>query len=93
MSIQTIPEDAHVVIHGAAGSFFGGNAPTVQKVPAGDYQIDLSADGWESESHNVHADLGQPYFYQYRLKRSMTTLQLYTRPRGARVFIDERPRR
>ncbi len=89
ISVNTIPEDAHVVIRGPGGVFTA-TAPTVQKVPAGDYQVELSADGWESESHAVHADLGNPYFYQYPLKRSMTTLQLFTRPRGARVFIDER---
>src|SRR5439155_1445885 len=30
------------------------------------------------------------YFYQYRLKRSTAQVTIFTRPRGARVFIDER---
>ena len=36
----------------------------------------------------MHADIGQPYFYQYRLKRATSSLLVFSRPRGARVFID-----
>jgi PEGA domain len=62
----------------------------VFKVPSGDYQIALDAPGLEEERHDVHADIGQPYFYQYRLKRSTSMVSIYTRPRGARVFIDDK---
>ena len=64
--------------------------PAVFKLPAGVYTIELSQPGWEPESHDVAVEIGQPYFYQYRLKRSTAQVSIFTRPRGARVFIDER---
>jgi hypothetical protein len=87
ISITTIPEHVHATLV-QGSSEFKGDTPATFKVPAGDYQVYLDVPGWEAERHDLHADLGQPYFYQYRLKRSTSTLQIFTRPRGARVFID-----
>ena len=51
------------------------------------------ADGLGSPSRMTSmSKIGQPYFYQYRLKRSTAQVTIFTRPRGARVFIDERAR-
>jgi hypothetical protein len=89
ISITTIPEHVHATLV-TDGNEYKGDTPATFKVPAGDYQVYLDVPGWEAERHDVHADLGQPYFYQYRLKRSTSTVQIFTRPRGARVFIDDR---
>src|SRR5207249_7179991 len=66
------------------------DTPTVFKVPAGRYTLELEQDGWEPEAHELRTEIGQPYFYQYRLKRSTSQVTIFTKPRGARVFIDER---
>ena len=90
VSVTTIPEHVHAAVVDVAGKRREADTPTVFKLPAGPYTIELSQPGWESESHDVAAEIGQPYFYQYRLKRSTTQVSIFTRPRGARVFIDER---
>jgi PEGA domain len=89
ISVTTIPEHVTATIV-APGVQRSAETPTVFKVPAGDYEIALEHPGWEPERHAVHAELGQPYFYQYRLKRSTSMVSIFTRPRGARVFIDDR---
>jgi hypothetical protein len=87
ISVTSIPEKIHATLV-SNGQEYKADTPTTFKVPAGDYQVYLDLPGWEAERHDVHADIGQPYFYQYRLKRSTSTLQVFSRPRGARVFID-----
>ncbi|HZS35676.1 MAG TPA: PEGA domain-containing protein [Polyangia bacterium] len=89
VSVTTIPEHVHAAIEGG-GQRLEAETPAMFKVPAGDYQIALDQPGWEEERHDVHADLGQPYFYQYRLKRSTSMVSIFTRPRGARVFVDDK---
>ncbi len=90
VSVTTIPEHVHAAIVDGEGKRREAETPALFKVPAGTYTIELAQPGWESESHDVAVELGQPYFYQYRLKRSTTQVSIFTRPRGARVFIDER---
>lgn len=90
ISVTTIPEHVHAALVGADGQRREADTPSVFKVPAGAYTIELSQPGWEPESHDVAVELGQPYFYQYRLKRSTAQVSIFTRPRGARVFIDDR---
>lgn len=90
ISVTTIPEHVQAAIVDAAGKRRQAETPVVFKVPAGLYTIELSRPGWEPESHDVAVEIGQPYFYQYRLKRSTAQVSIFTRPRGARVFIDER---
>jgi hypothetical protein len=89
LSISTIPERVHVRISGKGGTFEG-DTPRVFKVPAGDWTVELSQNGWEREKHTMRLDIGQPYFNQYRLKRSTAQVTIFTRPRGARVFIDDK---
>ncbi len=90
ISVTTIPEHVHAALVDAGGKRREAETPSVFKVPAGAYTIELSQPGWEAESHEVAVEIGQPYFYQYRLKRSTTQVSIFTRPRGARVFIDDR---
>lgn len=90
ISVTTIPEHVHAVLVDAGGRRREADTPAVFKVPAGTYTIELAQPGWESESHDVAVEIGQPYFYQYRLKRSTAQVSIFTRPRGARVFIDDR---
>ena len=90
VSVTTIPEHAHAAIVDANNRRREAETPAVFKVPAGAYTIELAQPGWEPESHDVAVEIGQPYFYQYRLKRSTAQVTIFTRPRGARVFIDER---
>ena len=89
ISVTTIPEHVHARVEGG-GKRIEIDTPGLFKVPAGDYEIVLEQPGWESERHAVHAELGQPYFYQYRLKRSTSPVAIFSRPRGARVFIDDK---
>ncbi len=89
VSVTTIPEHAHAIVEGN-GQRWDADTPTTFNLPAGDYDVELDQPGWEEERHHLHADLGQPYFYQYRLKRSTSMVQVFTRPRGARVFVDDR---
>ena len=90
ISVTTIPEHLHAALVDAVGKRREAETPSVFKVPAGTYTIELSQPGWESETHDVGVEIGQPYFYQYRLKRSTAQVSIFTRPRGARVFIDDR---
>ena len=90
ISVTTIPEHVHAALVDASGGKRELDTPAVFKVPAGTYAIELSQPGWEAETHDVAVEIGQPYFYQYRLKRSTAQVSIFTRPRGARVFIDER---
>jgi hypothetical protein len=90
VSVTTIPEHVHAALVDAAGKRRDADTPALFKVPAGSYTIELTRPGWESESHDLATEIGQPYFYQYRLKRSTAQVSIFTRPRGARVFIDER---
>ncbi len=90
MSVTTIPEHVHAAVVDASNHRREADTPVVFKLPAGAYTIELSQPGWEPESHDVAVEIGQPYFYQYRLKRSTAQVSIFTRPRGARVFIDDR---
>ena len=91
ISVTTIPEHVHAaIVDGNGGGRQEADTPVVFKVPAGPYTIELAQPGWEPETHDVAVEIGQPYFYQYRLKRSTSQVSIFTRPRGARVFIDER---
>lgn len=90
ISVTTIPEHVHATVVGADGRRREADTPALFKVPAGRYTVELAQSGWEPESHEVSVEIGQPYFYQYRLKRSTAQVTIFTRPRGARVFIDER---
>jgi hypothetical protein len=87
ISITSIPEHVHATLV-TGKQEYKGDTPITFKVPAGDYQVYLDFPGWEAERHDLAADIGQPYFYQYRLKRSTSSVQVFSRPRGARVFID-----
>ncbi len=89
ISISTIPEHVHARLTGN-GKTFDGETPHVFKVPAGKYEVELSQNAWETEHHTVQVEIGQPVFYQYRLKRSTNQITIFTRPRGARVFIDDK---
>jgi hypothetical protein len=90
VSVTTIPEHVHAAIVDPAGHRQEADTPALFKMPAGAYTIELAQAGWEPETHDVAVEIGQPYFYQYRLKRSTSQVTIFTRPRGARVFIDER---
>jgi hypothetical protein len=90
ISVTTIPEKVHAALVDANGKRQEADTPALFKVPAGAYTIELQQQGWEAETHDVDVEIGQPYFYQYRLKRSTAPVSIFTRPRGARVFIDER---
>jgi hypothetical protein len=89
VSITSIPEHVHAAIVNADGERVELDTPALFKVPAGKYTIDLAQPGWEPETHEIATEIGQPYFYQYRLKRSMAQVSIFTRPRGARVFVDD----
>jgi hypothetical protein len=90
ISVTTIPEHVRATVVGDDGVSRTADTPTVFKVPAGRYTLELTQPGWEPETHPLSVDIGQPYFYQYRLKRSTAQVTIFTRPRGARVFIDDR---
>jgi hypothetical protein len=90
ISITTIPEHVHARVVGTDGRAYQAITPNTFKVPAGTYTVELAQPGWESERHSVVAELGQPYFYQYRLNRTTAPVSIFTRPRGARVFIDDK---
>jgi hypothetical protein len=89
ISVTTIPEHVHAALRGPNGTFEA-DTPAVLKVPAGSYTLELSQPGWDTESHPITAELGQPYFYQWPLKRSTAPLTVFTRPRGARVILDDK---
>ena len=89
ITVSTIPEHVHARLIGG-GQTLEADTPTVFKAPAGAYTLALEQPGWEPEAHNLKADIGQPYFYQYRLKRSSEQVVIFSRPRGARVFIDDK---
>lgn len=97
ISVTTIPDKAHAVLEreddasgGASGARVEGETPSTFKVPAGRWTITLTHPGYEEERYRVDAALGQPYFFQFRLKRSTAPLTIFTRPSGARVFIDDK---
>src|SRR5581483_5640428 len=83
LSITTLPEHVHARLTAADGRVLEAETPTVFKIPAGKFTLALSQPGWESESHDGVAELGQPYFYQYRLNRSTSRVAIFSRPRGA----------
>jgi hypothetical protein len=90
LSITTLPEHVHARITCADGRVLEAETPTVFKIPAGKFELTLSHPGWEPESHDGVAELGQPYIHQYRLKRSTSRVTIFSRPRGARVFVDDK---
>lgn len=67
-----------------------GVTPKVFRLAPGDYTLRLEAAGLETEEHEIHVEIGQPYFYQYRLKRLTVQVTLFSKPQRARVFIDNR---
>jgi hypothetical protein len=90
VSVSTIPEHVHAAVVDGAGKRREAETPALFKLSAGAYTLELAQPGWEAEAHDLAVEIGQPYFYQYRLKRSTAQVSIFTRPRGARVFIDER---
>jgi hypothetical protein len=89
ISITSIPEHVQAFIVGQ-GVQLHSETPALFRVPAGSYEIKLERDGWDTETHTLRAEIGQPYFYQYRLERSTSEVVLTSRPAGARVFVDDR---
>ena len=89
ISVTTIPERVHATLIGGTRKYEA-DTPTLFRVPAGKYELHLDQPGWEHEQHPVEVEIGQPYFYQFRLKRSTSPLTIFSRPRGARVFIDDK---
>jgi hypothetical protein len=94
VSVTTIPDKVHAVLErdepDGGVSRVEGETPSTFKVPAGRWTITLTHPGYEEEKYRVDAALGQPYFFQFRLKRSTAPLTIFTRPSGARVFIDDK---
>ncbi len=90
ISVSSIPDRVHAVLRGEQGAVHVAETPHEFSVPAGDYTLELTREGWQTEKQRVHVEIGQPYFYQYRLERSTVETRIETDPSGARVFIDER---
>ena len=90
MSVTTIPEHVHATSSTPRGKSARPTRRRCSRLPAGGYTLTLEQPGWEAEQHDVYTEIGQPYFYQYRLKRSTSQVTIFTKPRGARVFIDNR---
>jgi hypothetical protein len=91
VSISTLPEHVHAELRTQKGAVLAeAETPHLFEVPAGDYELHLERAGWDSERQVIHCDIGQPYFYQYRLQRTTADASIVTDPSGARVFIDER---
>jgi len=91
VSVTSNPEHVRVTLRDRAGQVVKeGESPHVFSIPEGDYELELAQPGWEAERHSIRVDIGQPYFYQYRLERSMVEALVESDPSGARVFIDER---
>jgi hypothetical protein len=90
-SVSTLPEHVHAELRTHDGRLVeGAETPHLFAVPAGDYELVLAEPGWNAERHPIHGDIGQPYFYQYRLEHTTAEGTIATDPSGARVFIDER---
>jgi hypothetical protein len=89
VSVTTAPQHVHARLYGAAGSFEA-ETPALFKVPAGSYTLELTQPGWDSESHPITTEIGQPYFYQWELKRATAPLTIFTQPRNARVVLDDK---
>jgi len=95
VSVTTIPEHVRATLvpigpDADPSTAVSASTPHLFRVPAGKYRIQLDHPNWEAENHDISTELGQPYFYQYRLKPSTSPLTVFTRPRGARVFIDDK---
>ena len=91
ISVTTIPEHVRATLVDARGAAVAtAQTPHQFAAPAGDYELRLEEPGWDAERHALRVDIGQPYFYQYRLERTTADATIETDPSGARVFIDER---
>ncbi len=91
ISVTTVPDHLRATLRDENGATLQvGETPYVFSAPAGRYEIMLEQLGWQTEHHRITVDIGQPYFYQYRLERSMADAMIESEPPGARVFIDER---
>ncbi len=91
VSVTTIPEHVHARIVDKDGATVArADTPNQFTIPAGDYALVLEQPGLDIERHEIHADIGQPYFYQYRLQRTTAQVMIESEPSGARVFIDDR---
>lgn len=90
ISVSSIPDRVQATLRNNQGLEQRGETPHQFSVPAGDYTLELTRPGWQTETQTIHVEIGQPYFYQYRLERSTVDTRIDTDPSGARVFIDER---
>jgi MFS family permease len=91
VSVTTLPEQIHAEVRRKDGSVVEeALTPHLFALPAGDYELVLERPGWNAERHAIHCDIGQPYFYQYRLEHTTADARVVTDPSGARVFVDER---
>ncbi len=91
ISVTTIPDHVRATLRDKSGQIVQvGETPYVFSATAGAHQIVLEQPGWQTEHHEISAEIGQPYFYQYRLERSRADATIESEPPGARVFIDER---
>ena len=91
VSVTATPEHTRAQLRTHEGKVVDtAETPHVFAVPAGDYELSLVQAGWDTERQAIHVDIGQPYFYQYRLQRTTAEAVIETLPSGARVFIDER---
>ena len=91
ISVTTIPEHVHAAIVDAGGKRQEADTPALFKMPAGAYSIELVAAGLGGASATTSPSSSAS-------RTSINTgssarrrrCAIFTRPRGARVFIDER---
>jgi hypothetical protein len=64
--------------------------PTVFRVKAGHYTLQVVREGYVAQERRIVVDLGQPYFHQFTLQTQQELVRVRPNPLAARVILDEK---
>lgn len=90
--VATVPEGARITLESDAGvrarGVSGKGEPLA--VQQGTYKLIIQKPGYRTIEQTIVAEIGQPYTYLFRLEAETGMVRITTRPRQARVFVDDK---
>lgn len=86
VQVETVPAGAKLFVNGIDR---GVTPCNLSDLRAGNYKIQLRAEGYQDLSHELKLEAGRSESLKFALERLPATLQVATIPQNARVYVDD----
>jgi hypothetical protein len=91
ITVTTNPVGADIVLVSDAGaSARGRSGGNLIESRAGRYQMNISLDGYESQTHDVEFEVGKPYGFYFNLQKQKGRLSIVAVPDRAKIQIADK---